>query len=160
MLQRYKSSFPKSYQKSYRSSTSHQIEPVFTTDPEIVIAVLKKDGMALWQVEEPLRSDKRIVLEAVKSNPRAFGYVRAPLRSDPHIKWWAKSTPLQRALRKVRSVVWTIGLLRGWMEWVAKRQEEARIEAASRGHVEETWVEEAATLPPSSLSQSKVLVLR
>ena len=54
-------------------------------DRKVVLAAVKKDGMALQYASEELRNDKEVVLTAVKNAPDALPYALEALRKDPDI---------------------------------------------------------------------------
>eukprot|EP00931_Biecheleriopsis_adriatica_P078255 TRINITY_DN5170_c0_g1_i1.p1 TRINITY_DN5170_c0_g1~~TRINITY_DN5170_c0_g1_i1.p1 ORF type:complete len:617 (-),score=133.98 TRINITY_DN5170_c0_g1_i1:122-1900(-) len=66
---------------------------VARSDPEIVLAAVRRCGEALCCASKELQADKMIVLEAVKQCGRALQYAATSLREDPDVVMVAMSSP-------------------------------------------------------------------
>lgn len=62
-----------------------RIVPHFNNDMVIVLAAVRKDGMALFHASKNLQNKRKIVLEAIAKNGYAYSFASKRLQNDPEI---------------------------------------------------------------------------
>ncbi len=69
--------------KSFGWGLEHwEVDEELWNNKEVVIAVVKQEGMALKYASDELKNDKDVVIKAIHSNDEAFKYVSNELRND------------------------------------------------------------------------------
>ena len=99
-------------------------------DREVVLAAVKKQGMALEYAAEPLRSDREVVLAAVKKTGGALRYACPELRDD-------REVVLAAVRQRGNALHWASARLRGDMDLAAEA-------LAQYAELEKEWFDDPA----------------